>query len=60
MIRADKPIAPLSIARHHGRYVLIEGKDELAAWKLVGAWMAPVRFVKNTGSNWRERRLKNQ
>jgi hypothetical protein len=60
LIRAGKPIAPLSIVRRDGRYVLIEGKDELAAWRLVGAGMAPVRVVKNTGSNWRERRLKNQ
>jgi hypothetical protein len=59
LIRAGKPIAPLSIVRRDGRYILIEGKDELAAWRLVGAGMAPVR-VKNTGSNWRSRRLKNQ
>jgi hypothetical protein len=60
LIRAGKPIAPLSIVMRDGRYVLIEGKDEFAAWNLVGAGMAPVRVVKNTGSNWRERRLRER
>jgi len=60
LIRAGKPIAPLSIVRRDGRCVLIEGKDELAAWKLVGAETALVNVIAETRPNWRERRLKNQ
>jgi ParB-like nuclease domain len=56
-IRAGKAIEPLTVVKQFGRYVLTEGKDELAAWKLIGAETAPVRVVGNTRSNWRGRQL---
>jgi hypothetical protein len=56
-IRAGVEIEPLSVVKNHGRYVLVEGKDEFAALKLVGAEMAPVRFAVDIPLTWRQRRL---
>jgi ParB-like chromosome segregation protein Spo0J len=56
-IRAGKVIEPLTVVKKCGRYVLVKGKDEFAAWKLVGAETAPVRVVDDIRLTWRERRL---
>ena len=56
-IRAGIEIEPLTVTKKSGRFVLIQGKDELAAWKLVGAETAPVRFGDEIRLTWRERRL---
>jgi ParB-like chromosome segregation protein Spo0J len=56
-IRAGKAIEPLTVTKKSGRFVLIQGKDEFAALKLVGAEAAPVRIVDDIRLTWRERRL---
>jgi hypothetical protein len=57
-IRAGQPIAPLTVAERNGRYVLIKGKDEFAAWKLVGAETAPVRIEMTIGNHTNARRTR--
>jgi hypothetical protein len=42
-LRAGRAIEPLAVVKKFGRYVLVVGKDEFAALKLVGAEKAPVR-----------------
>ena len=62
-IRAGNAIEPLTVTKKSGRFVLIQGKDEFAALKLVGAETAPVRIVDDIRLTWRKRRLagrKNQ
>jgi ParB-like nuclease domain len=55
-IRGGKAIEPLSVVKISGRYILIEGKDELAALKLVGAETAPVRIEMVIGKSSRRNR----
>jgi hypothetical protein len=54
LIRAGKPIAPLAVAERNGRYVLVAGKDEFAALKLVGIEMAEARIV-DMAIGWRRK-----
>ncbi len=46
-----------TVAERNGRFVLIEGKDEFAAWKLVGAETAPVHIVGEARQGWRTKHL---
>jgi hypothetical protein len=56
-IRSGKTIDPLAVVKKRGRYILVEGKDELAALRLVDAETAPVRLVADITLTWRQRRL---
>jgi hypothetical protein len=50
-IRVGIEIEPLSVVKKRDRYILVEGKDELAALKLVGAETAPVRIAMVIGKS---------
>jgi hypothetical protein len=54
-IRAGGALPTLTVAERDGRYVLVEGKDEFAALKLVGIGMAPVRIVEESRPDWRRK-----
>jgi hypothetical protein len=55
-LRAGIEIKPLSVVKIRGRHILVEGKDELAALKLVGAETAPVRIEMIIGNSARRNR----
>lgn len=59
-IRAGEPIEPLAVAERDGRCVLVGGRDELAALRLVGATNAPVRVVEETAPRWRGAHLQKR